>query len=245
MELLPLSFLAGVLTILAPCMLPLLPVIIGGSAATAEGKWHKWRPLIITGSLMASIVVFTLLLKLSTAFIGLGEQTLKVASGIIILVLGLAMLFPFTWQKLMVKIGVTGSSEELLQKSAQSGTLGGAVMTGVAMGPVFSSCSPTYGIIIATVFPQSFTVGLLNLFVYVLGLGVVMLLIAWLGHKLVKKLRWAVNPNGWFRRVLAVLFILIGVAIIFGGDKWLEEQLLQLPFYENLILQELELVEAL
>ena len=64
MLLLLISFIAGVLTILAPCVLPLLPVIIGGSIS---GKTkEKSRPYIIAASLAASLVVFTLLLKLST-----------------------------------------------------------------------------------------------------------------------------------------------------------------------------------
>jgi len=56
-----LSFLAGVLTILAPCVLPVLPVIIGGSLSTTKGE--KYRPYVIAASLAASIIGFTLLLK--------------------------------------------------------------------------------------------------------------------------------------------------------------------------------------
>jgi cytochrome c biogenesis protein CcdA len=68
--LLPISFIAGILTILAPCVLPLLPIIIGGSL---EEKSIR-RPIIITLSLAASIVVFTLILKVSTAFIDIPQD---------------------------------------------------------------------------------------------------------------------------------------------------------------------------
>ena len=70
MELLPISFIAGVLTILAPCVLPLLPIIIGGSLTEKSIK----RPIIITVSLALSIVLFTLILKVSTAFITIPES---------------------------------------------------------------------------------------------------------------------------------------------------------------------------
>ncbi len=59
------SFIAGVLTILAPCVLPVLPVILAGSLTEKE----KWYPYLVTLSLALSIVVFTVLLKASTAFI--------------------------------------------------------------------------------------------------------------------------------------------------------------------------------
>lgn len=59
------SFIAGVLTILAPCVLPVLPVILAGSLTEKE----RWYPYLVTLSLALSIVIFTVLLKASTAFI--------------------------------------------------------------------------------------------------------------------------------------------------------------------------------
>ena len=64
MEFLILSLIAGALTVAAPCILPLLPVIIGGTALQSESpkKAHWYRPLVIAASLATSVVVFTLLL---------------------------------------------------------------------------------------------------------------------------------------------------------------------------------------
>lgn len=59
------SFIAGILTILAPCVLPVLPVILAGSLTEKE----KWYPYLVTLSLALSIVIFTVLLKASTALI--------------------------------------------------------------------------------------------------------------------------------------------------------------------------------
>ena len=56
------SFLAGILTVAAPCVLPLLPVIVGGSLMDE----HRSRPLIIAVSLALSVILFTLLLKVFT-----------------------------------------------------------------------------------------------------------------------------------------------------------------------------------
>ena len=66
------SLVAGLLTVLAPCVLPLLPVILGGSMVREERD--RWRPFIIAGSLVASLILFTLLLKASTVLIGVDRR---------------------------------------------------------------------------------------------------------------------------------------------------------------------------
>ena len=61
------SILAGVFTVLAPCILPFLPVVIGASEEGARGVSR--RAVTVIGSLSVSVIVFTLLLKVSTFFI--------------------------------------------------------------------------------------------------------------------------------------------------------------------------------
>ncbi len=76
MTLLLASFLAGILTILAPCVLPVLPVILAGSL----GERQKWYPYLVTLSLAASVVIFTVLLKVSTLFIDIPQDFWKYLS---------------------------------------------------------------------------------------------------------------------------------------------------------------------
>ncbi len=71
MALLLIAFVAGLLTVLAPCTLPLLPVIIGGSVS---GESNFKRACIIAVSLGVSVFVFTLLLKVSTLFINIPQS---------------------------------------------------------------------------------------------------------------------------------------------------------------------------
>lgn len=65
-----LSLLAGFLTVLAPCTISLLPVIVGGSL---NGGHSLKRALVVTGSLGVSVIVFTLLLKVSTSLIAIPQ----------------------------------------------------------------------------------------------------------------------------------------------------------------------------
>lgn len=222
MQLLLLSFVAGILTVLAPCVLPVLPVIIGGSMASVGSKW---KPLVIVTSLAVSILLFTLLLKATVLFIGVPFEALTAISGGIIVLVGLVLLFPKVWDAINLKLGFY-KSEGMLQQAKGKGGLWGDILLGAALGPVFSSCSPTYAIIVATVLPVNFTEGLLNLIVYSIGLALPLLLIAYLGRAAVTKVRWLADPNGWFKRLMGLLLILVGIFVLTGLDKKLQTYLI-------------------
>ena len=222
MTYLPLSFLAGILTILAPCILPLLPVIVGGSVADR----NPLRPVILTASLAISIIVFSLLLKASTLLIDVPTDFWKLLSGGIILFFAFTYLFPELWDACSQKCKLGNSSQQLLQKASQKKNWTGTIFLGAALGPVFSSCSPVYFLILATILPASFFWGLMNLIAYSLGLALMMGLIAFFGQKLVAKLKIAADPKGWFKKLLGVLFFIVGIGIILGWDKKAEIWLL-------------------
>ena len=216
------SFLAGLLTILAPCVLPLLPVIVGGAA----GSRNKWYPFILVISLSLSVILFTLLLKFSQLLIDIPQMVWTSISGGVVFFFGLIWLFPKTWDTISNKLNLLGTSQKNLAKASKIESNWGAVVMGAALGPVFSSCSPTYFVILATVLPVSFGVGLLYLLIYGLGLALMLGLIAFFGQKLTHKLGWAANPEGWFKRILGILLILVGLAVMTGVDKKIETAIL-------------------
>lgn len=214
MTLLIVSFLAGILTVLAPCVLPVLPIIIGGAV---QGRSRN--PYIITGSLAAAIVLFTLLLKFSTVFINVPPAVWSYLSGIIITVFGVFSLFPTLWDRINARFGLSGRSDKLLAESGQVKSRWSDVLIGLSLGPVFSSCSPTYFLILATVLPRSLAAGTADLIAYAVGLSLVLLLVSVLGQRFISRARWAADPAGWFRRGLGVLFILVGIFILTGWDQ--------------------------
>lgn len=222
MEFLLISFLAGLLTVLAPCVLSLLPVILGGTL----GQKNPWRPLLIAGSLGVSVVLFSLLLRATTALFGVPDEVWKIISGGLVLVFGLTMVFPSVWEKLAFKLKLY-KSEGLLEKSGKKDGALGAVLLGASLGPVFTTCSPTYVVILAIILPESFFVGFINLLAYALGLTLLLVLIGYGGQWVTKRLRFAANPRGWFKRALGVLLVLTGVAILTGFDKTIEQKILE------------------
>lgn len=212
------AFIAGMLTVLAPCVLPLLPVIIGGSVS--GDTTNKKRPLIISVSLAVSLIIFTLLLKASALLIDLDEQKIGYVSGTIVILLGLSMLFPFFYEKISSKMGFASKSQELMRKgSKQKSPILGSVITGAALGPVFSSCSPVYAYIIATILPANFGEAMAYIVSYVLGLSLILFLVSTYSRKFISKIKWAANPRGIFQRSLAIIFIVVGVLVFTGTTK--------------------------
>ncbi len=232
------SFVAGVLTVLAPCIFPLLPILLG---STADGKSDRNRALTVVGSLLVSITLLTLLIYGTSNLFNINDGVLRAVSATIIVSIGVVTLFPIVWERFSARFGLGTSSNKLLGKAMQKGGRSGDILMGAALAPVFSSCSPTYGIIVATILPTSFAQGTLYLLWYVLGLGLVFGLIAVLGRKFITRISWATNPNGWFKRIIGAVFILIGVAVIFNFDRSFESWLLQFDFYSSLVSFELNL----
>lgn len=228
MTLLVISFIAGVLTVLAPCILPLLPVVIGSSASGRS----KATPYIVVGSLAVSIILFTYLLKASTLFIDIPQSFWAYISGGILVLFGMTLVFPGLWEKLPVVGKLSVGSNKVLGAGHQKKSFWGDVMVGAALGPVFSTCSPTYFVILASVLPASFLLGTAYLLAYVLGLSLVLLLIALLGEKFASKLAGFSDPNGKFKKVLGGLFVVLGLLIVFGIEKQIEAALLDSGYFD-------------
>lgn len=232
MELVIVSFLAGVLTVLAPCILPLLPVIVGGSIVDETARPSLRRPIIITASLMVSVILFTLLLKATTVFLGIPTMVWGVIAGGVVVLFGVNLLWPHLWEKLMLATGAQLKTSKLLGVAQGKRGIAKDVLLGAALGPVFNSCSPTYALIVAVVLPASFAEGMVNLIAYSLGLGAILLLIALLGRTLTQKLGWLSNPGGWFKKTIGLLFIVVGLLVMFGLDKKVQTFVLENGWYD-------------
>jgi cytochrome c biogenesis protein CcdA len=220
------AFIAGVLTTLAPCVLPLLPVIVGGSLGKPSAETRR-RAYLIAASLGASVIVFTLLLRATTALIDIPQMTWQLISGAILIALGTVSIFPRLWDAISTKLSLQRRSDKRLVAARERGGALGAILTGAALGPVFSSCSPLYIYVLVTVLPASFGEGMLLLVAYTIGLCGTLLVIALLGQNVVGKARWIANPEGNFKRVLGIIFVLVGIAIILGLDKDLQFWILE------------------
>jgi cytochrome c-type biogenesis protein len=238
------ALLAGMLTTLAPCVLPLLPVVVGGAVTPVGARIrtptggvggtmptpHSDRPglvgtrraLVVTAALGVSVTVFTLLLQASTALIGVPRGVWQTVSGGLLVVLGLTQAVPVLWERLALRLSLGPLTGRRLAGARARDGVSGAVLTGAALGPVFSSCSPLYGYLVVTMLPAEPGYGLALLLAYVVGLCATLLLVALAGQRLIRRLRWAADPDGLFRRGIGVLLVAVGVLVLTGGDHALQ-----------------------
>jgi len=236
------AVVAGVLTTLAPCVLPLLPVVVGGSmaptptapapvdgavAVRTRSLTSRQRAVVVAASLAASVLAFTLLLKASTALLGIPPEVWSWVSGGILVLLGLAMALPSAWDSVSARLGLQGRSTARLQRAAGTEGIAGAVLTGAALGPVFSSCSPLYAYVVVTVLPAEPVDGLVLLVAYVVGLAGTLLVVALLGQRVIARLGWAADPHGRFRRWLGWVFVAVGAIVALGWDRDLQAWILE------------------
>jgi cytochrome c biogenesis protein CcdA len=92
---------------------------------------------------------------------------------------------------------------------------------------VFSSCSPLYAYLVVTLIPAEPLFGLVLLLAYVAGLCSTLLAVVVLGQRAVRRLRWAADPHGRFRRGLGLLLLLVGLMVLTGADKDLQTWVLE------------------
>ena len=232
MSLLIISFLAGMLSVLAPCVLPVLPVILWSSLGTNK----RYRPIIIVLSLMFFIVFFTVILKVSTVFINIPESFWTYFSAVIIILYGITLVWPVLWDKLSIYIWLNRANE-LSDKASKVEWLRWDILLGASLGPIFASCSPTYAILLSLVFPKSFALWLVYTSVYALGFGILLLIVAYSGRTLIRKLNPLANSEWWFKKILGIILIITWVMIASWFIKKVQVWLLESGFWDSGVIE--------
>lgn len=136
-----LALLAGVLTILSPCVLPLLPILASGAVAQ-----HRFAPVALSLGLASSFTLVGLLVATAGYAIGLDGELLRVAGAIVLLTVGLVLVVP------RFQLAFAGAAAPLSNWASQQSAaftargLWGQAALGVLLGIVWSPCvGPTLG----------------------------------------------------------------------------------------------------
>src|ERR671938_608543 len=200
--LLVIGFLAGVVTAISPCVLPVLPILLAGG-----GSGGRRRPYAIIAGLVLSFTVFTLTAAWIIDKLGLPDDFLRNAALVLLFVVAATLLVP--------RLGELLERPFLPLTRRRPGGAGGGFALGVSLGLVFVPCA---GPILAyiTVRAASEHVNakaVLLTIAYSLGAAVPMLLVALGGRGLAARFRAA-----WLRPALGVAIALAAVAIVFHVD---------------------------
>ena len=200
------AFAFGVLSVLSPCVLPVIPLI-----AAYSTKSGKYIPITIVIGLSAS---FTLMGVLASAFGSVFQQyqtMLYTIGGVVIILLGLCMIFDVIEQKIRRIIPNTGLSTKYSMTNAGSTT--GGLMFGFSLGIIWIPCvGPILGAILAIVAVEgNILYGAFLLAIYSLGLGIPLLALAYISQFTLKPLN---KYSVIIKRISGVILVLIGLYML-------------------------------
>lgn len=214
------SLVAGSLSILSPCVLPLIPILITSALNT-----HKLGPYALAGGLALSFTVVGVFLATLGASLGLDQDTFRIVAAILLIVFGVILLSAGLQERFAVAASGLSSSGQSLLNRVSTDTLGGQFMLGLILGVVWSPCvGPTLGAAI-TLASQGESLGHITLVMALFGLGagVPLILLGLLSRQAMLRFRDKLLLAGQTgKKVLGILLLLVGFMIIFGWDKQLE-----------------------
>ncbi|MBA1142273.1 cytochrome c biogenesis CcdA family protein [Mesorhizobium neociceri] len=217
------SFLAGVLSTLSPCVLPLIPIVLG--AAVSQ---HRYGPVALATGLALSFTVIGLFVATIGFSIGLDGGVFRSAAAMLMLVLGAILVVPALQARVALAAGPAGNWVEQRFGGFSSIGLWGQFGVGLLLGAVWSPCvGPTLGAA-SVLAAQGHDLGQVAATMVVFGIGaaVPLLILGTLSRETL--LRWRsriAEAGGGMKIALGIVLLLTAGAILSGFDKALETAL--------------------
>ena len=214
------AFLAGVATIFAPCILPILPVVL--SAGVTGGKR---RPLGIVAGLVVSFTFFTLTLSYLVKHLGISPDLLRTAAILLLLSFGIVLLVP----KLLTAFEVMLSSRISAGRSGSERTdFWGGVLIGVSLGLVWTPCvGPIVASVISLAATSSVTItSVLITAAYALGTSLPLLVIMYGGKNILSRVKALGKYTVRVQQGFGVVMIATALAMLTGFDRTIQTVLL-------------------
>ena len=208
--LLGVAFVAGIVTAVSPCVLPVLPIVLA-SGATGGPR----RPFAVVAGLVVSFTVFTLTAAALLSALGLPDDLLRNLAIAVVVLVGLSLIWP--------RLGdLLGRPFYVLARRRPSDTSGGFVL-GLSLGLLFTPCAgPVIAAVATVAATRSFTVEAFAItLAYGLGAGIVLLGVA-LAARRGMSLGSVRAHAPAIRRALGVAVLAVAVLMIYGVDKRLQ-----------------------
>lgn len=216
------TFLAGIVTVLSPCVLPILPAIL--SAGAGKGRY---RPLGIVIGLVISFAFFTLSLTYLVHLLGISANVLRYIAITIIGLFGIVMLFPALSNRFAQATSSVADigAEFQSQKAARGQGFGSGLLLGAALGLVWTPCAgPILAAVTTLVATQKVTLEIILLtLTYALGSGIPLLLIAYGGNKALTTVPFLSRHAEGIKRAFGFLMILTAVGLYYNFEVALQQ----------------------
>lgn len=211
------AFLAGIVTVLSPCIIPILPAILSGGA-----DHGKARPLGIILGLVVSFSFFTLALSEIITVTGISANILRYVAITIIALFGIIMIFPKLgdiFSRLTSGFANIGSKLQT-PSTPNSGFLSGALL-GISLGLVWTPCAgPILAAVITLVASKHISLqAILITVAYAIGAGIPLFFIAYGGNKAVNSSRFLSAHAENIRKAFGVIMLLTALAMASNLDR--------------------------
>ena len=209
-----LALLAGIVTVAAPCTLPMLPILLGASV----GQTGKLRPAMIALGFVISFSAAALLLSAITDIFEFDPNALRTGAAVLLLGFGLLMVWPAPFEWLTARLnGVVGGATA--HAASTGGNIGGFVL-GTTLGLVWTPCAgPVLGSILTVVATSRDTASASALLVvYAIGAAVPMLAIAYGGQAVTTRVRSIARISPRLQQGFGVVVIAFAILSYFQYD---------------------------
>lgn len=215
-----LAYGAGLLTLINPCVLPLLPLIAAGAVSR-----HPLGPVAMALGLMASFTVAGISVYALTRATGVPQETISLAAGWLMVGFGVILLVPQAQEQFArVAGGAAAGSNKFLGQAEKAG-LAGEAAAGALLGLAWSPCiGPTLGAAIGFAAQgESMAYAFFIMIAFAAGSGTVMLALAYGARSMIASRReWLAKITPYAKPVLAAGLIAVGFSIIFHLDRVVE-----------------------
>jgi len=215
-----LGYLAGLFSTLSPCVLPLLPILIGTAVSA-----HRLGPYALAAGLSLSFTGVGLLLAVAGFSLGLDASALRQGAGALLILLGLVLLSPWLQQRFATLTAGIGAGGDALLARCRLDGLTGQFGIGLMLGLIWSPCvGPTLGAA-ATLAAQGRHLPAIALLMLMFGLGAgtPLVVLGSLSRALMLRLRSTLLVLGQHGKIaFGIVMVLVGLATVTGGDKRFE-----------------------
>lgn len=218
-----LSFIAGVLSILSPCVLPLVPIIVGTALNT-----HRLGPYALALGLAISFTVIGVFLATLGDTLGIDQALFRNIAAYLFILFGVILLSASLQARFAsVTSGLGGSGKYLLNKLSTD-SLSGQFGLGLLLGVVWSPCvGPILGATVTLASQgQQLQQVVIIMAIFGLGAGLPLILLGMLSRQVMMNVRGKLFAAGKLgKQVLGGVMLLLGIMILTGLDKHLESAL--------------------
>ncbi len=223
-----LAALAGVVTIAAPCTLPVLPILLGASV----GQTSKLRPVFIAAGFVISFAIVALALSALTRVFDFDPNVLREGAAILLAIFGLLLIWPAPFEWLSIRLAGLMPAGGTSNPRDRQGLLGGFIL-GTTLGLVWTPCAgPVLGSILTVVATSKDTAwASVLLIAYAVGAAIPMLIIAYGGQAVTARVRSLARIAPRLQQGFGVIVIAFAAATYFQYDTLVVAWLTQ--FYPN------------